>query len=198
VTSNFSYSCHKYYPPNAPGGWRYTDPTGGGPLLDVGIYLAFGIREILGERIAQVLPLNKNTFSPPGSQIADSTASCFITDKGTPGTFVTSFAHDAQYVNFYGTKGNLTVKDLFYQTPGAILECNSEEGGQYILNTKDDAGLAHYDNYRREFEHFSQCLLNKTQHSPSEDECLTDALLLDALKQNASTLAVPTPADFLK
>lgn len=36
VTSHFSYSCHKYYPPGAPGGWRYTDATGGGALLDVG------------------------------------------------------------------------------------------------------------------------------------------------------------------
>ena len=47
VAGHFSYCCLDAYPPGAPGGWRWTDALGGGPLLDIGIYLAFGIREIL-------------------------------------------------------------------------------------------------------------------------------------------------------
>ena len=199
VTAHFSYPCSKYYPPGKPGGWRYTDPQGGGPLLDIGVYLAFGIREMLGERISKVSPLNCDTDAPAGSAVPDTTAAWFVTDKGTPGTFVTTFSHVGLYVDFFGTKGNITVNDCFYQTPGARLECTTDDGKPaFVLDTKSDPNLAHFDNYRREFEHFSDALLNKTQHHPSEDEVLSDALLLDTLKQNAATLSVPTPAEFLK
>jgi len=199
VTSHFSYPCSKYYPPGQPGGWRYTDPQGGGPLLDIGVYLAFGIREMLGERIARVSPLNCDTDAPAGAAVPDTTAAWFQTDQGTPGTLVTTFSHVGQYVNFYGTKGNLTVTDCFYQTPGARLECTTDDGKPpFILDTKADHQLAHFDNYRREFEHFSGALLTKTPHSPSADDVLTDALLLDALKQNGASAPVPTPAEFLK
>jgi D-xylose 1-dehydrogenase (NADP+, D-xylono-1,5-lactone-forming) len=200
VTAHFSYPCFKYYPPNAAGGWRYTDPIGGGPLLDIGVYLSFGLREMLGERVAQVSPLNTNTFPPKGSAIADTTAAWFITDKGTPGTLITSFSHVGLYMNFFGTKGNITVSDLFYQRPGARLEVKSEDMN-YVLDTTTDPNLTHFDNYRREFEHFSYALLNGTPHRPSADDVLEDALLLDTLKQNAPASAihvVPTAKDFLQ
>ncbi len=198
VAANFSYPCSKYYPPGKAGGWRYTDELGGGPLLDVGIYLVFGIREMLGERIARVASLNRNTHAPEGSVISDTTISWFETEKGTPGTLVTSFSHAAQYINFFGTQGNLMVSDCFYQTPGARLECVTGDGNTpLILDTKTEANLAHFDNYRREFEHFSAALLQKTPHSPSEDDVLSDALLLDTLKKNADAIDVPSLVEFL-
>ena len=199
VTSHFSYPCSRYYPPGAPGGWRYTDAHGGGPLLDIGVYLAFGVREMLGERIAKVAPINCDTEVVLGSRISDTTAAWFLTDQGTPGTLVTTFSHVGQYMNFFGTQGNITVNDCFYQTPGARLEMTDADGRSALtLDTKADASLPHFDNYRREFEHFSDTLLNKTQHHPSEDEVLSDALLLDTLKINITPLQVQTPADFLK
>jgi D-xylose 1-dehydrogenase (NADP+, D-xylono-1,5-lactone-forming) len=196
VTSHFSYSCYKYYPPGAPGGWRYTDATGGGALLDVGVYLAFGVREMLGERIARVSPLNCDTFKPAAAVVPDTTAAWFLTEGGIPGTLVTTFSHDAQYIHFYGTKGNLTVTDCFYQTPGARLEIKGEN--PFVLDTKSDAGLAHFDNYRREFEHFSHALLTGTAHSPSADDVLADAILLDALKQNTAPAVLPSTHAYLE
>lgn len=202
VTAHFSYPCATYYPPGAPGGWRYTDSEGGGPLLDIGVYLAFGIREMLGERVAQVAPLNCDADAPDGSVIPDTTAAWFMTDKGTPGTFVTTFSHGALYMNFYGSKGNITVTDCFYQTPGARLECTTDDGKDPIIfDTKADPDLVHFDNYRREFEHFSDALLTRAPHSPSTDDVLSDALLLDTLKQNAgngAVLAVPTPSEYFQ
>lgn len=198
VTAHFSYPCSKYYPPGGPGGWRYTDPQGGGPLLDIGVYLAFGIREMLGERIARVSPLNCDTDAPKGSAVPDTTAAWFVTDQGTPGTFVTTFSHVGLYVNFFGTKGNITVNDCFYQTPGARLEMIDEHGkSAFVLDTKADPNLVHFDNYRREFEHFSEALLNKVPHSPSDDDVLSDALLLDTLKQSGAAIRIPTPKEFL-
>ncbi len=196
VTAHFSYSCYRYYPPGAPGGWRYTDPDGGGALLDVGVYLAFGLREMLGERIVEVAPLNCDTFKPAGAVVPDTTAAWFLTGNGTPGTLITTFSHDAQSLVFYGTAGNLTVTDCFYQTPGARLEIRGEN--PCVLDTKSENKLVHFDNYRSEFEHFSRALLRGEPHQPSAEDVLADALLLDALKQSVPTVTVPAPGEFLR
>jgi len=157
-------------------------------------------REMLGERIAKVSPLNCDTDAPAGSAVRIPLPRGLRSPRATAhaGAFVTTFSHVGLYVNFFGTKGNITVNDCFYRAPGARLECATDDGKPtFVLDTKSDPDLlAHFDNYRREFEHFSCAILNKTQHHPSEDEVLSDALLLDTLKQNAATLSVPTPAGF--
>lgn len=196
VAAQFSYPCFKYYPPHAPGGWRYTDPQGGGPLLDIGVYLAFGVRELLADRIARVSPLNLSTFPPEGSAIADTTAAWFLTDKGTPGTLITSFSHVGLSLSLFGTRGNVVLSDLFYQQPGALLVAKGDDI-DLVLDTRSDTGLAHFDNYRREFEHFSECLLQGQPHRPSAHEVLSDALVLDALKQGGGVFEVPTAEQFL-
>lgn len=90
------------------------------------------------------------------------------------------------------------VTDLFRQTPGAILELSRNGAIEYRLDTKTDSSLAVFDNYRREFEHFSQAIMGGTPHSPSAQEVLADAIVLEALKQNSSSFSVTTPGDFLK
>jgi len=197
VDANFSYPCMAPYPPGAPGGWRWTDPDGGGPLLDVGVYLAFGIREILGDRIAEVTPVSLNTIAPAESVISDTSAAVFVTEGGIPGVFVTTFSHAALYLNFHGTEGSLSLSDLFFQTSGARLELTRNGVTEFVLDTRDDPDLAHNDNYRREFEHFSSALTHGTPHSPTPDDVLADALLLDSLKAAVPSITVPTPAEYL-
>ena len=197
VSAHFSYHCLKYYPPGKPGGWRWTDSEGGGPLLDIGVYLAFCIREMLGERIARISVLGCNTMAPPEAAIPDTTAAWFQTESGVPGTFVTTFSHYECRVVFYGAKGTLSIERPFNQTPGGRLELKSEDRN-LVLDTENDKELAHFDNYRREFEHFSQALLCKTPHQPSVEDVLTDALLLDALKdKSGGVVTIPTAQEFL-
>lgn len=163
----------------------------------MGVYLAFGIREILGDRIAQVTPVNIDTIAPAESVVADTSAAIFVTDGGIPGAFVTTFSHAALYLNFYGTKGSLSLSDLFYQTSGARLELTRDGVSELVLDTRQDPNLAHNDNYRREFEHFSSALINGTPHGPAPEDVLADALLLDCLKTAVPTVPVPTPAEYL-
>lgn len=190
IDAHFSYCCLNAYPPGSPGGWRWTDPLGGGPLLDIGIYLAFGIREILGERIAEVWPMNCDTVAPAGSVVRDSTLACFRTERGTPGTFVTTFTHSASVISFHGTEGMLILDQAFRQTPGASLVCRSRDT-DLMIDTRNDDRLPHFDNYRREFEHFSVALLTGGPWSPAPEEVVADALLLDALRRNLPGLTVP-------
>jgi len=190
VAGHFSYPCLDCYPPGAPGGWRWTDPQGGGPLLDIGIYLAFGIREILGERVARVWPVNCDTIGPRGSAVRDTTVAAFVTEHGTAGTFVATFAHSASTLGFFGANGTLMITDAFRQTPGAHLVCHGRDG-EFVLDTRADPALPHYDNYRREFEHFSSAWLAQRTPRPTPEEVLADAILLDTLKQSIAGLPVP-------
>ena len=192
VAGHFSYCALDCYPPGAPGGWRWTDPEGGGPLLDIGIYLAFGIREILGEHITEVWPVNCDMIAPAGAVVRDSSLACFRTARGTPGTFVTTFTNSASTLSFFGTHGSLVLDQAFRQTPGARLVCAGREVN-LTLDTLADDTLPHFDNYRREFEHFSAALAAGGPWRPSPEDVLADARLLDAL--GASLAAVPvTPA----
>ncbi len=189
VSGHFSYVCQDCYPPGAPGGWRWTDSLGGGPLLDIGIYLAFGIREILGERIAKVWPVNCNTVAPQGSAIRDTAIAAYLTEQGTPGTFVATFAHTASSLSFFGVRVVLSITDAFQQTPGASLVCKGRDI-DYKLDTRTDSTLPHYDNYRREFEHFSSAWLVKRTPSPAPEEVIADTILLDILKQSIAGITV--------
>ncbi len=196
VAAHFAYPCFTCYPPGAPGGWRYTDPAGGGPLLDIGVYLAFGLREMLGERIAEVLPLSTSTHPPAGSAVADTTVACFVTDRGTPGTFVTSFSHTGLRLEFCGTQGTLTVTECFLQTPGARVVCTGA-GEPLVLDSRTHPPRPHFEHYRREFEHFSAALRDGTPHAPSDADVMADALLLDALKESGRRVTIPTAEQFL-
>lgn len=200
VSANFSYQALGCYPPGKPGGWRWTDAAGGGPLLDIGVYLAFGIREILGDRIAHVGALQCNTVAPPEAAVKDTTVAWFQTARGIPGTFTATFSHAECVMTFYGTQGRLNVEHIFSQSPTGRVECLAGDF-HHVFTAALSPERPHFDNYRREFAHFSQALLTRTAFSPSPDEVLNDALLLDALNSpaaNGGATKVLTAAEFLE
>lgn len=180
VYANFSYPALGPYPPGAPGGWRWTDPDGGGPLLDIGVYLAFGLRELLGDRIARIGAFSCDTVAPGGLPNADTTVAWFQTASGIPGAFAATFSHAECRIVFYGTDGQLDLSKCFSQRPTGHLVCKGKQTLELITDVSDS--FPHFENYRREFEHFTRALLSNTPFSPSPEETLADALLLDALK----------------
>jgi predicted dehydrogenase len=194
VSCDFSYPALGPYPPGAPGGWRWTDAEGGGPLLDIGVYLAFGLRELLGERITRAGAWQCDTVAPPNLPVRDTTFACFQTASGIPGTFAATFSHKECRISFYGAKGRLDLENCFSQTPGGRVAWQTGDGYSE-LNTLGAAGLPHFDNYRREFEHFSHALLKRTSYSPSPEDALADALLLDALNHNLGASVMTPVAD---
>ena len=164
------------------------------------MYLAFGIREILDDRIARVSALQCNTVAPKEAAIHDTTVAWFQTQRGIPGTFTATFSHAECTMTFYGTRGRLDVQRIFSQSPTGRIECTAGDF-HHVQETTLTPDRPHFDNYRREFEHFSQSLLKGTAFRPSPDEVLNDALLLDALGtpgKNGAVVIVPTAAEFLE
>ena len=182
VDANFSYDAVRWYPPESPGGWRWTDPVGGGPLIDVGIYLIFAIRELLDDRLAQVSAANWSTRTS-GRVQDDSFVAWFRTEKGVPGLLATMFTHEQQRLSILGERGHLTLREVFSQNPTGHLVCKTDELD--IDEAVDVASVDHFEHYTREVAHFSRAILSGSPHLPSADEVLDDMKAIDAFKQSA-------------
>jgi D-xylose 1-dehydrogenase (NADP+, D-xylono-1,5-lactone-forming) len=180
--ANFSYPALGPYPPGAPGGWRWTDPNGGGPLLDIGVYLAFGLRELLDDQIGTLDARAVRTVAPANA-VADTNMAWTLTTRGVPGVFAATFSHQECRIILYGTKGKLEISDCFAQVPSGRLEVTV--GGEMIV-TEASSSLPHFDNYRREVEHFSTAILEQIPYQPDPAAALADANLLEAMKGSAA------------
>ncbi len=178
IDSRFSYDAFSGYPPAMPSAWRWHDPAGGGPLLDIGIYLVFALREILGEGIAEVSARATQVLFPESAQ-RDSVVAWFTTTSGTPGTMTTTFTHSDTGITLQGTQGSLVLEDCFRQDPNGRLRLHA--GGTTEDLVVDPARVSHFLHYQRQIEHFTQALRNGTPHRPSADEAVADLLVLDAL-----------------
>jgi D-xylose 1-dehydrogenase (NADP+, D-xylono-1,5-lactone-forming) len=178
--ANFSYPALGPYPPGAPGGWRWTDPNGGGPLLDIGVYLAFGLRELLDDQICTLNARAVRTVAPEGS-VADTNMAWTLTTRGIPGVFAATFSHQECRIILYGSNGKLEISDCFAQVPSGRLEVTV--AGKTTV-TEASSSLPHFDNYRREVEHFSTAILEHIPYQPDALAALADAKLLEAMKGN--------------
>ena len=179
VYANFSYPALEPYPPGQAGGWRCTDPLGGGPLLDIGVYLAFGLRELLDQAITSVNAHFVRTVAPDAGLVPDTNMATFVTAGGIPGVFAATFSHKECRIIVYGTKGRLELSDCFAQIPSGRLEVTV--GSEKTL-TEASSSLPHFDNYRREIEHFSSAILCNSDYQPNPAAVLADTQLLEALK----------------
>jgi D-xylose 1-dehydrogenase (NADP+, D-xylono-1,5-lactone-forming) len=176
--ANFSYPALGPYPPGAPGGWRWTDPNGGGPLLDIGVYLAFGLRELLDDQISTLNARAVRTVAPEGS-VADTNMAWTLTTRGIPGVFAATFSHQECRIILYGSNGKLEISDCFAQVPSGRLKVTV--AGKTTI-TEAASSLPHFDNYRREVEHFSTAILEHIPYQPDPVAALADAKLLEAMK----------------
>ncbi len=185
VHADFSYPALESYPLGTPGSWRWTDAEGGGPVLDIGIYLAFALREWLDDRIETVCASALDRLAPAGLPVRDTTMAWFRTEGGIPGTFAATFTHSECRISVYGTKGRLDVDGCFAQGPGGRLTCRAGTVRYSIDNDMGDKAR-HFEHYLREIEHFSSALQTRADYHPSPDEVLADTQFLQALRDSAT------------
>ena len=179
VYANFSYPALEPYPPGQAGGWRWTDPLGGGPLLDIGVYLAFGLHELLGQSITSVNARSVRTVAQDPNLVSDTNLATFVTQHGIPGVFAATFSHKECRIIVYGSKGRLELSDCFAQIPSGKLNITV---GTETTVIEASSSLPHFDNYRREIEHFSSAILCNSEYQPNPAAVLADTQLLEALK----------------
>lgn len=182
INANFSYAAHRSYPPGKLGFWRWTGERAG-PLLDAGVYLAFTIRELLGRRIARVSAGRWPVISHH-RETADTIVAWFALQDGTPGVLSTTYSHDECSITIHGEAGSLTLTDCFAQTPSGKLRLIV--GDEEIRFRATDGQADHFENYRREIDHFADAVLNHRAYRPAPEEALADMHFLDAVHESAT------------
>jgi predicted dehydrogenase len=163
--------------------WRLDDAKGGGPLMDVALYPAITIRELTGQRIASVSATATTTMQAGRT---DSVVFTFLLDDGTPGVIEGSFTHDASLVEIEGSRGRLVLRDHFSQTCTGVLELvASDPQTRLPVRMRHETvpdGTAHDDSYRREIEHFCDCVINGGEPQASGRTVLAELVVADAVR----------------
>ena len=149
--AHFAYDARQAYPAGSAGDWRWTDAVGGGPMLDIGIYLLFALRELLGSRLQVVATSRTNVLQPAFPQ-ADTHTALFTTEKGIPGTIVAAFSHNEVRLALHGTRGKIVLTDLFSQSATGKLWARTEKGT--ISMDASEARNPENEHYYREAAHF--------------------------------------------
>ncbi len=177
IQASFSYHAGRAYHLATPGAWRWTGPRPG-PLMDIGIYLLFAIRELQGSRFARISAAAHSVvnLSMPAP---DTVVAWFILEDGTPGVLTTAFSHGGgSRISIDGEAGKLVLENCFAQAPSGTLTVTA---GTYKLHRQTDtATLDHFDNYTREVDHFCAALMSGQTYRPEPAEAIADMAVLDA------------------
>ncbi len=179
-------SVHSFNIAPTPPQWRLDKKrSGGGPLVDIGIYCLNACRYLTGEEPTEITAQNFQPTAPDSDprfkDVEESTVFTLKFPSGILATCSTSYAHMYEgRATVYCEKGTVDLNPAFpYQ--GVRLKSRTREG---IKNYEE---IPDVDQFAKELEHFSQCLLeNKTPRTPGE-EGLKDVRLIQSIYQAASS-----------
>jgi D-xylose 1-dehydrogenase (NADP+, D-xylono-1,5-lactone-forming) len=178
VEAHFAYDARASYPPESPGAWRWNDPVGGGPMLDIGIYLLFALREFLGSALEVVGTSRVNVLEPKYEQ-ADSHAALLKTESGVPVSIIAAFTHNEVHISINGTAGKILLKDLFSQKPTGTMHATTQSG--IVTMDASEKGYPIDEHYSREAAHYTQAILSNSPHLPNEADVLADMTTMHQL-----------------
>lgn len=178
---------------NTPAGeWRLNRKlAGGGPLVDVGIYSLNICRFLLGEEPSRVSAYSA-VIDRDGrfEQVEETLAWTMQFPGGTLATCSTSYGADMEgFYRIYGSKGTITVQPAF-SYDGIHLT------GDIGDETLDDIDTIPFpDEFIREADYFSQCVLEDRHPGPSGEEGLKDMKWIAEIYRSASANSVPSRPD---
>jgi predicted dehydrogenase len=175
--------------------WRLDPERGGGPLMDVGVYSTFTLRELTGQRIRRVSALGTTRRFHEQTNW-DSLVFSFLLDDGTPGVIEASFTYGSSLYELEGTRGRLSLAGHVSQRIGGRLDLAlrlgtgaSATGAVTEQSTHEivPESLPHFYNYQREVEHFSQCVLTGEEPVSSGRKALHELFVTDAVRESIQT-----------
>jgi predicted dehydrogenase len=170
--------------------WRLDPRRGGGPLMDVGVYSAFTLRELTGRRIRWVSALGATRRFHRLTDW-DSLVFSFLLDDGTPGVIEASFTYGSSLYELEGTRGRLSLAGHVSQRIVGRLDLalRSATGAVAEQSTHEVVpdSLPHFYNYQREAEHFSRCVLTGQEPVSSGRKALHELLVADAVRESIQT-----------
>ncbi|HEV8632804.1 MAG TPA: Gfo/Idh/MocA family oxidoreductase [Chloroflexota bacterium] len=168
--------------------WRLDRAQGGGPLLDIATYPTFTLRELTGQRIRS-LSATAATRRLHERTDHDSVLFTFLLEDDTPGVIEATFTHGASLIELEGTHGRLSLSGHFSQNAVGRLDLAVRIPGQRQVAEQATHeivpdGRPHFDNYRREIEHLSDCILADREPISSGRKAVAELVVTDAVQES--------------
>lgn len=155
---------------------------GSGPVFDVGVHCLDTLRYVLDDEVATVSaelsPLPTAARTEESAQIALTFA------KGTIGSIFCSFVAPVRrsFIRITGTNGILSAEDF---TQGArTLELTFQQGRGGVLAGLSTERVEVPNLYVEEITHFSDCIMNDSEHLSPGENGLRNQRVLDAVLES--------------
>lgn len=166
------------------GEWRLQmAQSGGGPLVDVGIYPLYMIRFLTGKRIRRVGAMSWNTRYTQ-IDVPDTSAAWIELEDGTPGMIDTSYTtSDVSRLEIDGDTGRLEILESFTTVPNGKMHLRTR--GAVSELTVEPNRLHHADSYTQLIQHFQESITNGTVPLNNGRAALADQAAIDAIHASA-------------
>ncbi|MGH2533240.1 MAG: Gfo/Idh/MocA family protein [Thermomicrobiales bacterium] len=172
--------------------WRLDPRHGGGPLMDVGVYSIFTLRELSGIT-PRSLSATGSVRRLHGKTDYDSIVFSYLGHDGTPGVVEASFTFGSSTYELEGTRGRLCLTGHITQLIGGKLEAElwpdfrPRRVSERISHEVVPAALPEFYNYLGEVAQFASCILNDTTPFPSGASAIADLEVADAVRESLRT-----------
>jgi predicted dehydrogenase len=159
----------------APGQWRLQRKlSGGGPLMDIGIYALNACRFVLGEEPAHLQAFS-SVIDQDGrfSEVEENMSWTMKFPSGAVAACSTTYGADMPgFLRVHGSKGMLEINGFGYEGISLTVKVSGQPDDTQADTRKDPAQFV------SESDYFSRCILDNTQVEPSGEEGLRDTAIM--------------------
>jgi predicted dehydrogenase len=160
---------------------RTSADTGGGALLDMGVYCINAARYLFREEPVEVHAIQVRGVDPRFHGVDETTTAILRFPGGRLAQMTASqAAGDVSEYRLVGTKGNIRL-DPAYEYAGRLREYVT------VNDSTDETRYSRRDQFAPELIYFSDCILGNAEPEPSGEEGLCDVRVLEAIETSART-----------
>ena len=158
---------------------RVKEETGGGPLLDIGIYCINAARYLFGAEPVEVTAMSATSDDPRFKEVNEMVSAVLRFPGDRLATFTCSFgAHDISDFQLVGTDAILHVEPAYDYT--GDMQWTIRRGAREKKKTFPKG-----DQFAAEMDYFSQCVVENREPEPSGAEGLADIRIIRAIDEAA-------------
>ena len=158
---------------------RVKEETGGGPLLDIGIYCINAARYLFGAEPIEVAAMSATSDDPRFKEVNEMVSAVLRFPGDRLATFTCSFgAHDISDLQLVGTDAILQVEPAYDYT--GDMQWTIRRGAREKKKTFPKG-----DQFAAEMDYFSQCVIKNREPEPSGAEGLADIRIIRAIDEAA-------------
>jgi len=158
---------------------RVREKTGGGPLLDIGIYCINAARYLFGAEPTEVTAMAATSDDPRFKEVKEMVSAVLRFPGDRLATFTCSFgAHNISQFHLVGTEAILHAEPAYGYTSG--IQWTIRRGAREEKKTFPKS-----DQFAAEMDYFSQCIIQNREPEPSGAEGLADVRIICAINEAA-------------